>query len=213
MFLLGTQRMLFHYAYEWILFVTQPASVCVSIFQLLPENCSGFDNNFRRPHKKCLANNLHTGRGFSLPQSALTLSLSSLLFSLLSSHPFHSTSNSRFCVLLNILSVWISRWDKRACQRTECVSHSNDPIPTPTNKIRGVCEGGRGTGGWAMVGGGSGVAVGYNCLFISKHCCPYFRPGLCYPFWPHVSSRDPANVVSLCVWMNFICNSACVCVC
>lgn len=45
----------------------------VTVFQLvLPsECCSGFDNNFRRPHKKCPANNLHTGRGFSLPLSDL----------------------------------------------------------------------------------------------------------------------------------------------
>lgn len=60
-------------------------------------------------------------------------------------------------------------------------------------------------------GEAGGTATGYNCLFISKHCCPYFRPCLCYPFWPHVTWGQ-ASLVSLCVWMNFICNSA-ICAC
>lgn len=100
------------------------------------------------------------------------------------------------------------------------------PSPPPWQLLSGTAGAGRGPrrrigrGAEGAVVPMGGRATGYNCLFISKHCCPYFRPCLCYPFWPHVTWGQ-ASLVSLCVWMNFIWNSAiyayeiesvCVCV-
>lgn len=71
------------------------------------------------------------------------------------------------------------------------------------------------------VGGESGSAAGYNCLFISKHCCPYFRPCLLLSFLAACLSGPSEccfimrmNEFYLCVHVsaNYVCVRVRVCV-